>query len=288
MIGSVPVRLAAALLVPLALAAAQAGEKKEGDKPKEGEKKEVDKKEGDKKEGDKGAAFSAKGEIVLPAHKVKMEKDQLYTIEVQATGFTPRVLIPGVFLPYGPPVIGPAEPPPGTIIAPFPKKGGFHTTFIPIATKEYDVIVFPEIFGGPLPKGKLEYTLNVKAVPLGSTPLLKVSDKLTDQDMKYGPNQTYSKAYPVKMKAGQTYIIDLVRPGNDFKLDPYLFLEDAGKKIVAQDDDSGGNLNARIVFTPKQDGEHRIIATTLAPATGDFTLTVRGPTADGGKPEDKK
>jgi len=83
------------------------------------------------------------------------------------------------------------------------------------------------------------------------------------------------------MKAGETYIIDLVRPEKiDFNLDPYLFLEDKNKQVVAEDDDSGGNLNARIVFTPKTDGEYRIIATTLVPATGGFTLTVRGPAAD--------
>ena len=32
-----------------------------------------------------------------------------------------------------------------------------------------------------------------------------------------------------------------------------------------------------IVYTPKADGEFRIIATTLTPATGEYTLTVRGP-----------
>ena len=45
----------------------------------------------------------------------------------------------------------------------------------------------------------------------------------------------------------------------------------------AQDDDSGGYPNARIVIRAMADGEHRIIATGLADfaGLGDFTLTVR-------------
>jgi len=74
------------------------------------------------------------------------------------------------------------------------------------------------------------------------------------------------------MKAGRYYIIDMVKSS---KIDPYLYLEGPNAKVVAQDDDSGGNLNARIVYQPTTDGEYRVIATTLSPATGEFTLTVR-------------
>jgi len=122
-----------------------------------------------------------------------------------------------------------------------------------------------------LPKGKPEYTLTVQRAP---KPILNVTKRWTDKDPKY-TNDSYFKAYSIKMKAGETYIIDLVRAGKEL-LDPYLFLEDKNKQVVDRDDDSGGNLNARIVFTPKTDGEHRIIATTLGLATGEFTLTVRG------------
>ena len=63
----------------------------------------------------------------------------------------------------------------------------------------------------------------------------------------------------------------------DSKLDPYLYLENPMKNIVAQDDDSGGNLNARILFRATTDGEYRIIATALsdARAIGAYTVTVR-------------
>ena len=81
--------------------------------------------------------------------------------------------------------------------------------------------------------------------------------------------------FSVKLKARQFYIIDMMRGTEE--IDPYLFLEDSEGKIVASDDDSGGNRNARIVFSPRRDSEYRIIATTLSPANGPFTLTVRGP-----------
>ena len=63
-------------------------------------------------------------------------------------------------------------------------------------------------------------------------------------------------------------------------LDPYLYLEDVNpampmQKIVASDDDSGGDLNARIVYRATKDGEFRIIATSLNKTPGDFTVTVR-------------
>src|SRR5262249_11778074 len=41
------------------------------------------------------------------------------------------------------------------------------------------------------------------------------------------------------------------------------------------DDDSGGDLNARIIYTTPQDGEFRIIAANLSKGPGSFTLTVR-------------
>ena len=44
---------------------------------------------------------------------------------------------------------------------------------------------------------------------------------------------------------------------------------------LAEDDDSGGGLNARILFTAQRDGMYRIIATSLYPALGRYTVTVQ-------------
>ena len=58
-------------------------------------------------------------------------------------------------------------------------------------------------------------------------------------------------------------------------LDTYLFLYDAAGKKLAEDDDSGGGLNARIIFHAEQDGTYRIRATSFNAGRGAFTLTVR-------------
>ena len=59
------------------------------------------------------------------------------------------------------------------------------------------------------------------------------------------------------------------------KFDPYLRIEDANGKSLAEDDDSGGNLNARIVFQPPQTGTYRLIVTTFQARTfGNFQLTI--------------
>jgi serine protease Do len=79
------------------------------------------------------------------------------------------------------------------------------------------------------------------------------------------------KLYSIKMKAGQRYVIDL--ESKDF--DSYLHVLDSTKKRLASDDDSGGDLNSRISFTPPADGTYYIVATCLDNQFGNFTLKVR-------------
>jgi dienelactone hydrolase len=82
------------------------------------------------------------------------------------------------------------------------------------------------------------------------------------------------RVYTVKLHRGMTYQIDMVSQGKT-KLDPFLRLENEAGKELAHDDDSGGALNARIVFACPADGLYRIIATTYAGGTGRFMLVVQ-------------
>jgi CHAT domain-containing protein len=94
----------------------------------------------------------------------------------------------------------------------------------------------------------------------------------------------------VKLAADKTYVIDM-RAKDKSPLDPYLQLLDSDGRLVAEDDDSGGQLDARIVHRPKAEGIFQIVATTLEvqvdkgkkqpgkeqpqPGRGQFTLEIR-------------
>jgi S1-C subfamily serine protease len=83
-----------------------------------------------------------------------------------------------------------------------------------------------------------------------------------------------AKAHLLQLTAGKRYVIAMNKaPGS--KLDPYLRLEDARGAVLAEDDDSGGFLNARIIFTAPRSDFYRIIATSCNPnETGAYVLTV--------------
>jgi tetratricopeptide (TPR) repeat protein len=81
------------------------------------------------------------------------------------------------------------------------------------------------------------------------------------------------QAHPIKMSAAKTYVIDLESP----QFDTHVRLEDGQGKVLAENDDiNDDNQNARILFTPKEDGTYRIIATSFQQrGTGAYTLTIR-------------
>ena len=70
------------------------------------------------------------------------------------------------------------------------------------------------------------------------------------------------KFWTMPFVGGKTYIIEMNKTGND-TIDPYLILHNPMNVKVAEDDDSGGELNARIVYQAPASGFYRIYATTL-------------------------
>jgi hypothetical protein len=75
----------------------------------------------------------------------------------------------------------------------------------------------------------------------------------------------------VKLTQGVTYVIDLV--SKDF--DAVVRLEDAAGKLLAEDDDGGGMLNARLFFIPPATAEYTLVATCNKPKAGKYRLTVQ-------------
>jgi hypothetical protein len=102
---------------------------------------------------------------------------------------------------------------------------------------------------------------------------LVVNGELTDKDDKDKVRtQCYCKTYTFKMVKGRTYQIDM----KSKDVDSYLRLENSKGARVAEDDDSGDDLDARIIYKAEETGNFKIYATTFnGGETGKFTLTVR-------------
>jgi hypothetical protein len=92
----------------------------------------------------------------------------------------------------------------------------------------------------------------------------------TDPYCPYRPG-CHEQVHTVNLVKGTTYVIDM----KSNVIDSYLYLEDSTGKILAQDDDSGGGLNARITWTAQYTGTHRIVATSFKQGeVGGYTITV--------------
>jgi hypothetical protein len=142
-------------------------------------------------------------------------------------------------------------------------------------------------FGGVQATGAVvsQLTRSTANVPGQYRQVFRVEDKLTAAEPKDKLQPGYHKVFKVPMKAGKTYLINMVAKndaandagaqGQSANFDPYLRLEDALGYSLAEDDDSGGGLNAQILFQPAVDGEYQVIATTFsAEQLGSFVLTV--------------
>jgi hypothetical protein len=137
----------------------------------------------------------------------------------------------------------------------------FHVSApLPRPTK-YFLGLRPLALGPALPPG-------VRMVGPGG---LNIDSALNANDPIDKVRKARCKTFEVQMSAGKSYTIDMISQ----QIDSYLRLEDAAGKQLAQDDDSGGNLNARIIFRPQQDGVYRVISTTFVHAVGNFTLKVK-------------
>ncbi len=101
--------------------------------------------------------------------------------------------------------------------------------------------------------------------------VLNVNDGLNQNDGVYQGRR--HKVYLVEMEAGKTYQIDM----RSTNFDSYLFFESPNKKLLAQDDDSGGFPDARIIYRATEAGKFRVIASHFGGggALGQFTITIR-------------
>ncbi|MBI3409273.1 MAG: tetratricopeptide repeat protein [Planctomycetes bacterium] len=81
------------------------------------------------------------------------------------------------------------------------------------------------------------------------------------------------QVHKVKLSAGKSYVIDLESKA----FDALLILEDPqGKKLADNDDRAPDDQNARILFTSKEDGTYRVVATSFEQkSSGPYQLRIR-------------
>src|SRR5207253_815216 len=89
--------------------------------------------------------------------------------------------------------------------------------------------------------------------------------------------------HTTELKAGTSYTITLNTLTNGY--DPYLWLYDPNGQLVAQDDDSGGFPNAKIVYTPTVNGKFMLKCGSFGMASGgQYELAINNGALIGGGP----
>jgi hypothetical protein len=85
---------------------------------------------------------------------------------------------------------------------------------------------------------------------------------------------TRAQAWALEGRAGQT--VNILLESDDF--DAYLYLTGPGIASPMSDDDSGGELNARITVTFPEAGTYLVVVSGAMPgASGAFRLSARAP-----------
>ncbi|MBS1875079.1 MAG: DUF1906 domain-containing protein [Acidobacteria bacterium] len=91
---------------------------------------------------------------------------------------------------------------------------------------------------------------------------------------------SYAQLYTFTATAGS--VITVTETATTFS-DTYLYLISPNSQVVAQDDDSAGNLNSRIVYTASSSGPYTIEATSFnGSVTGNFTISLTVSAGGGG------
>jgi hypothetical protein len=196
-------------------------------------------------------------------HKMSMSPDKTYIIDLESTDFDAYLRILDSR---------------GKELVNDDDSGGnlnARLRFTPPREDTYQVVATR--FGG----GQGKYLLKIRVErPVGDKepggPVLVLTDKEHRIDGRLANNSPQvmdkpAQVHTVKMTANKTYIVDL--ESNDF--DAYLRILDAGGKQLAEDDDSGDGLNARIRFTAPRDGNYQIVATRYGSGQGNYLLKIR-------------
>lgn len=122
----------------------------------------------------------------------------------------------------------------------------------------------------------------------GAAPLKKKSERKKEDSVRFEGSLSskdpvdklrpgcFHKVHEHKMTPGKVYVIEMIDQNGGSSMDPYLRLENSAGVMLAQDDDSAGNLNARIIFAPTKEDTYKIIATTCnSGRSGKYYVTIQ-------------
>ena len=103
-----------------------------------------------------------------------------------------------------------------------------------------------------------------------------VNGKLNEKSSVLPVDNSFFDLYSFEGKAGQEVTIDM----RSRDIDPYLILLGPAQRELAQDDDGGGDKDARIVMTLPADGTYTILANSYeARQSGSYTLELKASAA---------
>jgi len=198
-------------------------------------------------------------------HEVKLKKGTTYQLDLMSRNFDTYLRL---------------EDETGREVASDDDGGeGLNSRITYTADKDATFKIFATSFDG----GEGNYTLTVR--PLAGAPAVAGATELPAPtaakaaqhagqlqltDPADPVRQLPAKLYTVELKAGKTYVIDLMSA----QFDCFLRLENPDGKQLAADDDGGEGLNSRIRFQCTADGRYRIYASALGREQGQFNLVV--------------
>lgn len=99
-----------------------------------------------------------------------------------------------------------------------------------------------------------------------------LNGRFSGQSKILANDNSFYDIYAFEGKAGQQVTIDM----NSEEVDPYLILLDSHQNEIAQDDDTGGQKNARIVATLPADGTYVVLANSYQEGeAGNYNLKLK-------------
>lgn len=155
-----------------------------------------------------------------------------------------------------------------------------------LLTQEGEYTIIATRFGGENGSSRGRFELILAGVPVSQSPASQgQAGESPGVALSISPGQTVSGTisnevpavfYVFQAEAGTAFEISMVTAEGD--LDPFVALLDGEQALVAADDDSGGNRNARLAYTVPADGLYYIVATRFelleGTTTGQYLLSL--------------